>query len=484
MRIAIASGSFPRSADQAHTAPANFQLAKALANRGHHVLVLTFCQDDDPADQEGEVSVNGIRVVRKRANYERFRCFQGIPALSVFSWQAGRARDLFLWAKPLLASFNPHVLECPESYGLGFFWAAERTFPLVIRCHGPMSLLIRLGNVGIYSPADLELVEAMELSTIAAADGIMSVCDDLADRLSNATGRARCDFRVVRVPLAASEPPLKRKTRAQPSEFPRLLFWGRVERQKGADLLIEALPHIVRQFPGARLLIAGQETTESGQDRPLADFVRRRLAELNLSHRVEFLGFLSKEEIKQQVTAADLCVFPSRYETACYSVLEAQSYGACVVTTRVGGLKEYQSHRETAWLVEPDDPAALAAAIITLYRDEPLRRRLAEQGRQHTLALCDPDICVKRSIEVYNTAVARFSTSTSRADPAFRLFASRLGVALEDASPSEQMFRAFHEHLTAEYQRGYQDGASQHIARGIGSYVVGAARKVGRLVSP
>ena len=194
MRIAIASGSFPRSADQAHTAPANFQLAKALANRGHHVLVLTFCQDDDPADQEGEVSVNGIRVVRKRANYERFRCFQGIPALSVFSWQAGRARDLFLWAKPLLASFNPHVLECPESYGLGFFWAAERTFPLVIRCHGPMSLLIRLGNVGIYSPADLELVEAMELSTIAAADGIMSVCDDLADRLSNATGRARCDF--------------------------------------------------------------------------------------------------------------------------------------------------------------------------------------------------------------------------------------------------------------------------------------------------
>ncbi|MBK9140852.1 MAG: glycosyltransferase family 4 protein [Candidatus Melainabacteria bacterium] len=223
-----------------------------------------------------------------------------------------------------------------------------------------------IGNVPV---ADGQLIEALELSTVAACDRLISICDDMAGWWSENTGIDRSSIDVIRTPMSFSESLPARKGRFS-ATYPTIFFLGRVERLKGADLLVEALPAVVSEFPEARLLIGGPETTEYGHERPFGDFLRQRLSELGLSQHVDFLGAMGRREIIEMAVEADICAFPSRYETACYACIEAMSYGAFCLATRVGGLQEYCKHSESGWLVDPNDPKALAEGIIHAVNDD------------------------------------------------------------------------------------------------------------------
>jgi D-inositol-3-phosphate glycosyltransferase len=139
-----------------------------------------------------------------------------------------------------------------------------------------------------------------------------------------------------------------------------LLFFGFVRRYKGLDTLIEALPAILQQRD-VTLIVAGEFYEP-------AEPYRQRVAKLGLADRVRFLDrYLPDEEVRVLFAAADACVLP--YKSATQSgVIQVAYAAACpVITTRVGGLPEFVAEGVSGFMVPPEDPAALAGAVVGFY---------------------------------------------------------------------------------------------------------------------
>jgi glycosyltransferase involved in cell wall biosynthesis len=136
-----------------------------------------------------------------------------------------------------------------------------------------------------------------------------------------------------------------------------VLFVGRLSRQKGAQVLLDALPRIATRFPDLRVEIAG--------DGPELASLRERAG-----HGVAFLGALSEQERARAYRRADVVVVPSLVgsdgtEAQGLVALEAMASGAPVVATPAGGLVEAVGDDEARGLLaRPGDPASLADAIV------------------------------------------------------------------------------------------------------------------------
>ncbi|PWC40319.1 glycosyltransferase family 4 protein [Azospirillum sp. TSO35-2] len=165
---------------------------------------------------------------------------------------------------------------------------------------------------------------------------------------------------------------------ADPADGLSLLFVGRVVRQKGLDVLFEALASLPPAgLAGVTLRIVGD-----GPARPELEAQAQRLG---LSERVRFLGWLGRDDLPATYRAADAFVFPSRDEGMPNVVLEAMAAGLPVVATRIAGNRDLVVDGETGLMLDTDDVPALAATIARLAGDAPLRRRLGAGGRRRVV---------------------------------------------------------------------------------------------------
>jgi glycosyltransferase involved in cell wall biosynthesis len=166
------------------------------------------------------------------------------------------------------------------------------------------------------------------------------------------------------------------------SERRVLLYFGFIKPYKGLAVLIEAVPHL-RERLGAdfRLLVVG----DFYEDREPYD---RRIAELGIGDRLTLVaGYVPNESVADYFIAADLVVLPYRSATQSGIVQIAYRYDRPVVTTRVGGMAEFVDEGRTGYLVEPDDPVALAEAVARYFRDaepEAMARAIAEKRRSYS----------------------------------------------------------------------------------------------------
>jgi glycosyltransferase involved in cell wall biosynthesis len=144
--------------------------------------------------------------------------------------------------------------------------------------------------------------------------------------------------------------------------------------RKGYDVMLRALPSILRAVPTVHYLIIG--TGERAYEEELKALAKR----LRIDERVHFVGF--QDEVTPFLSALSLYVHPARMEGFGIAVVEALAAGKAVVATRVGGLPEIVDDGRTGLLVAPNHPVELTAAILSLLRDEPRRKIMEERGVQ------------------------------------------------------------------------------------------------------
>jgi len=162
---------------------------------------------------------------------------------------------------------------------------------------------------------------------------------------------------------------------------PTLLSVGDLKPRKGQALSLAAFAQARSHIPQARYFLAGG-LTHSEYARRLRAFVQ----EHGLEGSVSFLGALSPEDLARCYQGASLFVLTPRQEGLRFEgfglvYLEAGAYGLPVVATRSGGVPEAVKDGQTGILVEPDDVAGAAEAILRLLSDPELARRLGRQNR-------------------------------------------------------------------------------------------------------
>ncbi len=150
-------------------------------------------------------------------------------------------------------------------------------------------------------------------------------------------------------------------------EKPIILFLGGSARVKGAEILLEAAPDILRKLSFAHLVIAGEISPE---------FQLKAMA--TRLERLHLLG--SRNDVPSLLVDASVLVFPSVVPHFARPVIEAAAMAKPVVASDLGGVRELVIRNETAILVPPNHPSALAQAVIELLQDPSRAYRLGQQG--------------------------------------------------------------------------------------------------------
>lgn len=150
---------------------------------------------------------------------------------------------------------------------------------------------------------------------------------------------------------------------------------GRLEPGKGQYYLLKAGKLLQGEIPHLHLMIVGEETVNLKGE---AERLRRIALELDLSDRVVFTGYQHPPGVV--VPAFDIAVLASKKETFGNVLVEAMALEVPVIGTNAGGVPEIITDGENGLLVPPEDPAALAEAILLLYHEHQLRRRFSETG--------------------------------------------------------------------------------------------------------
>jgi len=156
---------------------------------------------------------------------------------------------------------------------------------------------------------------------------------------------------------------------------------GRLVHRKGQDVLIEAMPAIIKEVPEAHILMIGEG--------PYRSYLENRVKALGLQERVTFIGRLQYADLPRYICAGDLFVMPSRSRLAGLEVeglgivyLEASACGLPVIAGISGGAPDAVLEGETGLVVDGRRKADVAAAVVELLLDSDRSKAMGIRGRQ------------------------------------------------------------------------------------------------------
>jgi glycosyltransferase involved in cell wall biosynthesis len=163
----------------------------------------------------------------------------------------------------------------------------------------------------------------------------------------------------------------------------RLFCAARLSPEKGLTFAIEALRLLFDKGHDLELRLAG--------DGPSKTHLQALVSALQLTDRVKFVGFLTEDEVIDQLQNADVFVLPSFVEGLPVSAMEALAIGVPVIATNIAGTSELVEDGKTGLLIRPSDPIALADAVVKMIEDHDFRLRAAVEGRKKVEAEFDID---------------------------------------------------------------------------------------------
>ena len=156
---------------------------------------------------------------------------------------------------------------------------------------------------------------------------------------------------------------------------------GRLVHRKGQDVLIEAMPAIIRDVPEAHILMIGEG--------PYRSYLENRVKALEIQERVTFIGRIQYADLPRYICAGDLFVMPSRSRLAGLEVeglgivyLEASACGLPVIAGDSGGAPDAVLEGQTGLVVDGTSKSEVAAAVVELLLDPDRSRAMGVRGRQ------------------------------------------------------------------------------------------------------
>jgi glycogen synthase len=351
-----------------------------LAARGHAVTMLT-CDDGTPGPAEPDDSESPVEVRREldyvlaawrrpRAAFRALAHDQRVLENAL----SPRPDAAIVWhmrgvVKPPLHLL--HEAEIPVLYMLHDRWVLyERAGPWL----KPWPLIDRLGLSALRNAIGALAAPRIELrSPPIDSEGIICfVSESLRDEYERLGWRPR-HARIV--PGGVQIERFRAAREEESSRMPpsRILFAGRIHPTKGLHVAIAALAQSSEVFA---LTVVGPV-----DDAGYLSSLQAETNRVGLGDRVTWRGPIPRERMPALLAEHDILVYPSiTPETFGLSAVEALASGAVVVSSAVGGPREYLEHGRNALLFDPGDAAELAAVLRSLAEDPDLVRRLVTGG--------------------------------------------------------------------------------------------------------
>ena len=371
-------------------------LAVAQVANGHDVVVVTQQSDSEPRTELQE----GVTVVRRSPT----------PALdfvpdNLLSWVGELDASLGAAAVAQVSAMADvgtpvDVIHCHDwmTTQAGIEAAQAAGVPLVATIHAT-----ERGRHQGHLPGDISAaVDATEQRLCQAADELITCSqamrEDVITQLGANPDAVSVVLNGIDEGVWSTDEDQRRRARVRwGGTGPLLMFTGRLEVEKGIYTMLDALPTILERHPDVRLIVAGQGGQGPQFD---ADIVER-----GLSPNVVRAGWLSEDELKALIAAADVALVPSLYEPFGLVALEAMALGTPVVVARTGGLADIVEEGRTGLSFTPGEPGDLAAAVIETLSDQQAARLRADLARAELPKRFDWRHIAEETVTVYERAI-------------------------------------------------------------------------------
>lgn len=361
MRVLVINYEFPPLGGGAGNVSAC--IARHVVRRGVEVAILTSHFRGLPRCEV----IDGYRVYRVRTLRRLpYRCsiyemFSFVANSVIPSWQLARR-------------FRPDLVHIHSGFPtgpLGYWLKLTLGIPYIMTLHG--------GEVPGFLPEEVgtlqEILAPATKIVWRAASAVVAVSAGLRDL--SLLSIPSVDIRVIPNGVDCETFSPGEPTQERSGPF-RLLFVGRVVRQKGLAYLLDSLAALAaRGVTDWRLRIVG--------DGPLRPHLEAHAQQLGVAERVEFAGWLPFEQIPREMRAADLFVLPSIIEGMPLVLLQAMACGLPVVATAVPGSVDLVEPPRNGLLVPAKDAAALTDALAGLIGNRPLCAQMGQQSRAMAL---------------------------------------------------------------------------------------------------
>lgn len=304
---------------------ATLKTAELLAGRGHRVTLLIAPEDANKVPDYGQASIE-VATLRNSGHYD------------------------------LLASFRARRLI-----------RARGVDAIVAHSGRAIYMLKRAAPLGV--PV-IAFNHSHNIKRTLKADAFFCITPYMKRIVDAATGGRKPAFVVSN---AVQVPPLEVLSGRHDDPLYRIGAIGRMVPNKGFQHLVEALGLLAREGIQFRATIAG--------DGELRTTLMARAEALGIRDRIDFPGWIGPEDKAAFFNGLDVVCFTSEWDVQGITILESFAWRKALISTDVDGPSSCYADGETALVVPPMDPAALAHALRRLHDDPALRRRLSESGR-------------------------------------------------------------------------------------------------------
>jgi len=403
LRICLVSKEYP---PEGRGGIANYvhRLAHGLAEEGHEVSVIAGPAENDASTRSPPSSSHApqlFRVENRRLPLPPpvRRKARGIWNLLERSWAVDRE---IARLERLQGPFD--VVEMPNWGAEGLCYCFRQRAPLVIRLSTPLAQVSflkegRSDRLGLRLACFLEALPARHAACIIAnSEFIAQYCSELY-RMSNVEPVVIPQG----IPVPVS-PPVARKTR---EESVTVLYVGRLEKRKGIDRLLHAIPKVVREAPYCRFVIAGDDIGETPQGKSYRDYFDS-FASPAAREATTFLGHVEESQLSQLYADCDIFAAPSLSESFGLIYLEAMTHAKPVVAFSTGAVTEVVAHNETGILVELGNVSELANALIGLIKRVEIRQEMGRRGYERVRTRFTVERMIEETVACYRQTITEF----------------------------------------------------------------------------
>lgn len=183
-----------------------------------------------------------------------------------------------------------------------------------------------------------------------------------------------------------------------------VLFVGRKCNEKGPQVLLDALPAVIRTYPQTMAVFIGPDFGFISKSSSFTEMLKQRAKQLRIEKNVLFIGFRQGEILRKFFYAADVLVCPTIIEEAFGKVIiEAMSTNTPVIASNIGGIPELITSEKNGLLVPPNDPNALSNEIMRILGNNVFARYLSGNGLDFVLDRFSYNIVGKQFTKIYES---------------------------------------------------------------------------------
>ncbi|WP_235498127.1 glycosyltransferase family 4 protein [Frankia sp. R43] len=378
-------------------------IAGALAALGHEVHVL--CAQGHRIVDEIHDGVRVHRrpllrvpVTRMLGRYGRVIAGRHHPRDSL-SLRASLAASYAFWLRRL--GLRPDVIETQDGDSRGLIRILGHSHPLVIHLHCPTMLPPRLSGEKLSWKG--RVADRVDRAVVAWADAVTAPSELMVTTLRELGWLTDRPVEIIPNPFDAT---CWRSVAPPRDTEPVIAVVGRIEREKGVNILLDAVAKLRADGLEAQIVLAGTSAGLIGGV-PTRAWLARRAEQLDVP--CTFAGHVPLSDLAEIYGRARVVAVPSRFESMSMAAIEAMASGRPVVATARTGIAPYLERHGAGAVVPPDDPEALAAALRPLLVDPELAVTVGARGRA-AVADFEPRAVAMRRERVYRQAISRFET--------------------------------------------------------------------------